>query len=127
MYGNVPIGGMGNFPMSPSHRMLSPTMQNANRNYGFGTVKTEADREGLNQHLSPMLGSGNRLNSPGFLGFNPLNSGNELKYSPISPHYNASPSNNIYKATNKYSQQMSPSFKNSSSPFYSPSAFPGQA
>jgi DNA-directed RNA polymerase II subunit RPB1 len=51
-----------------------------------------------------------------------LNTGHELKYSPLSPHYNASPMN-LQPKTGKYGPSMSPMHQNrTSSPYYSPSS-----
>lgn len=70
------------------------------------------------QPMSPSMSS--NMNS----GNNMLQSGSELRYSPISPHYNNSPMRGYSPSSNRHYNGISPSYSynSPSSPNYSPNS-----
>ena len=118
--------------MSPGARLASPhegyNIGYGNPNYGpkVGGLWDGRDAQNINQIMSPMLPQREKVSSPhilnpGMLG-QTFNSGNELKYSPLSPHYNASPLSLYTGKTGKYVGNMSPTHRNTNSPYYSPNS-----
>lgn len=118
--------------LSPGARLASPhegyNVGYGNANYGpkVGGLWDGRDVNNINQIMSPMLPQREKVSSPhvfnqGMLG-QTFNSGNELKYSPLSPHYNASPLSLYTGKTGKYVGNMSPTHRNTNSPYYSPNS-----
>lgn len=111
--------------MSPGARLASPhqgyTTGYTNMSYGgnIGETLDGRDSSNINQIMSPMLPQREPISSPHVFG-QAFSSGNELKYSPLSPHYNASPLSLYTGKTGKHVWCMSPTHRNTNSPYYSP-------
>ena len=121
---NDPNWGRGQ-AFSPRPDYFSPRVQFGNFNQPVN-VKQQGLGPTYNQIMSPILVKKEHIQSPHVFPNNNIgsnyNNGNELKYSPSSPHYNASPMSMASK-TGKYGSSLSPMQQNRmNSPYYSPNS-----
>lgn len=111
---------------------FSPRLDYLSPRIGFGNYPNNNDPLRQNQGnayrqiMSPILVKKEFVQSPHVFSQNlsgaNYNTGNELKYSPLSPHYNASPLS-LQSKTGKYGSSLSPMQKNQmNSPYYSPNS-----
>ncbi len=113
--------------LGPTSRLMSPHQKNVIFS-PFVKKQYEDKVNPYNRVMSPMLPAKMQQMSPHIMGN--LNSGNiventgsELKYSPLTPNYNASPMRLQSPNSSKHLGNMSPSYSYSqNSPYYSPNS-----
>lgn len=118
--------------MTPRHGFGANRVISPHHNVVYSPFLKQNYESGFNQSMSPMLPVQNQplsphaLGSKSFTGNMLYNTSNELKYSPLSPHYNASPMRLQSPSSTKHLTNMSPgyTYNSSNSPYYSPHSNP---